>query len=380
MDLTIMEFSETSIKDGFEINKAARAVVNEYRHGKQVLVVVSALKKTTDGLVLLSNEAVGDDLTAKQEAEIISMGEVISARLFAAAIKSLGVESKFVDPISGDWPIITDDDYLNANIDFEKTSIESEKLKSCLDEGVIPVLCGFLGKTPKDEITILGFDDEKSTFVLGNCLNACEVIIVNKFNNVILTDLKNEESAEYKLNLSHTNVKKITSEDETSTINDALISCLKSRVASYSIYDEPISCIAITGKNLYNHDTIADLIFFLEDNEINVLNVSTSYNSIAIYINKNDSKRAYVLLHEFVIDYDELSAISLGKDLAMISLSGLNDDVVKKIMSCVEKLFKTNNIYIEQIYSSQRTANILVEWNEGIKSYNLIKYILKSER
>ena len=373
-----MEFSETSIKDGFEIKKAARAVVNEYLGGKQVVAVVSALNKTTDGLVILSNEAVGKDLTAKQEAEIISMGEVISARLFAAAIKSFGVESKFVDPFSDDWPIITDDNYLNASINLEKTCRESEKLKSCLDEGVIPVICGFLGKTSNDEITILGFDDEKSTFVMGNCLNASEVVVVNKFNDVILTDLENDESVEYDLNLSPIKVKRVNFDDEDFTVNDALISCLKSRVASYSIHDEPISAIAITGKNLYNpNNFIADLIFYLEDNEINVLNVSISYNSIAVYVNKNDSRRAYFLLHEFVISNNDLSALSLGKDLAMISLRGLNDGVVKKIMSCVEKLFNAKNIHIEEIYSSHRTANILVEWNDGIKSYNLIKDILK---
>ena len=54
MDLIVAKFGGTSVGDGSRIKKAAQSVVNEYMKGKQVVVVVSAVNKTTDDLIGLS--------------------------------------------------------------------------------------------------------------------------------------------------------------------------------------------------------------------------------------------------------------------------------------------------------------------------------------
>ena len=91
MDLLVAKFGGTSVGDGSRIKKAAQSVVNEYMKGNQIVVVVSAVNKSTDDLIGLSDEAVGEGLTDRQRAEIVAMGELTSARLFSAAVESLGV-------------------------------------------------------------------------------------------------------------------------------------------------------------------------------------------------------------------------------------------------------------------------------------------------
>jgi len=189
MDLVVVKFGGTSVGDGSRIKKAAQSVVNEYMNGSRVVVVVSAVNKTTDELIGLSDEAIGASLTDKQKAEIMAMGELTSARLFSATIESLGVKSEFIDPYSELWPIKTDSNYLEATIDFNTTRKNTEGIMQLVNQGVIPVICGFLGQGPGGEITTLGRGGSDITaFLIGHCLDANEVIIVTDVDGVMSTD------------------------------------------------------------------------------------------------------------------------------------------------------------------------------------------------
>ena len=197
MDLVVVKFGGTSVGDGSRIKKAAQSVVNEYMKGSQVVVVVSAVNKTTDELIGLSDEAIGESLTDKQKAGIMAMGELTSARLFSATIESLGVKSEFIDPYNDLWPIKTDSNYLEAKIDFNTTKQKTEGLMQLVNQGVIPVVCGFLGQGSNGEITTLGRGGSDVTaFLIGHCLNANEVVIVTDVDGVMSTDPNKIESAE----------------------------------------------------------------------------------------------------------------------------------------------------------------------------------------
>ena len=58
-----------------------------------------------------------------------------------------------------------------------------------VNQGIIPVICGFLGQGPNGEITTLGRGGSDVTaFLLGHCLDANEVIIVTDVDGVMSTD------------------------------------------------------------------------------------------------------------------------------------------------------------------------------------------------
>jgi aspartokinase len=53
-------------------------------------------------------------------ADIVAMGERISARIFCAAFKALGLKSVYFDPQHANWPIVTDSNFLEACPDVEE--------------------------------------------------------------------------------------------------------------------------------------------------------------------------------------------------------------------------------------------------------------------
>ena len=63
MEIIVAKFGGTSIGDGERIKKAAESVVKEYMKGKKVVVVVSAINKTTDDILEVVNDSIGDSVT-----------------------------------------------------------------------------------------------------------------------------------------------------------------------------------------------------------------------------------------------------------------------------------------------------------------------------
>ena len=405
MDLIVVKFGGTSVGDGSRIKKAAQSVVNEYMKGSKVVVVVSAVNKTTDELIGLSDEAIGDCLTDKQKAEIMAMGELTSARLFSATVESLGVKSEFIDPYSELWPIITDSNYLEANIDFNNTKKNAEGILRLVNQGIIPVICGFLGKSSNYNITTLGRGGSDITaFLVGHCLDANEVIIVTDVDGVMSTDPNKIKSAELLDEISveemrdlathgaqvlHPHALKYKDPLITAKIinfNHGDLSAKGTRIVGpyegemlkcVTLYKNPISLIAVVGEAMVKKSgLIASLTGSLADSNINIFGISAGQNSITTFVDKSDSNKAYHLLHQVVVESDILSSLSLGRDTAMITFA--SPDIIDKpgIISDVTQPLTDNGINIVEIISSQTAIVLFVDWEDGEKARELINEVL----
>jgi len=406
VDLVVVKFGGTSVGDGSRIKKAAQSVVNEYMNGSRVVVVVSAVNKTTDELIGLSDEAIGASLTDKQKAEIMAMGELTSARLFSATIESLGVKSEFIDPYSELWPIKTDSNYLEATIDFNTTRKNTEGIMQLVNQGVIPVICGFLGQGPSGEITTLGRGGSDITaFLIGHCLDANEVIIVTDVDGVMSTDPNKIEEAElleeisveelrdlathgaqvlhphalkYKDPLITAKIINFAHGDLTSKGTRILGPYEGEMLKCVSLYKNPISLIAIVGEAMVKTPgLIAKLSGSLADSNINIFGISAGQNSITAFVDKADSNKAYHLLHNVVIESDVLSSLSLGRDTAMITF--VSPDIIDTpgIISDVTEPLRKNDINIVEIISSQTAIVLFVDWEDGEKARELINEVLE---
>ncbi len=406
MDLIVVKFGGTSVGDGSRIKKAAQSVVNEYMKGSRVVVVVSAVNKTTDELIGLSDEAIGDCLTDKQKAEIMAMGELTSARLFSATIESLGVKSEFVDPYSELWPIKTDSNYLEAKIDFNTTNKKTEGIMQLVNQGVIPVICGFLGQGPSGEITTLGRGGSDVTaFLLGHCVDANEVIIVTDVDGVMSTDPNKIEEAILLDEISVEEMRDLATHGaqvlhpHALKYKDPLIAAkiinfeygdLSSKgtriVGPYegemlkcvSLYKNPISLIAIVGEAMLKKTgLIASLSGSLADSDINIFGISAGQNSITAFVEKSDSNKAYHLLHNVVIESEVLSSLSLGRDTAMITF--VSPDIIDTpgIISDITEPLRKNDINIVEIISSQTAIVLFVDWEDGEKARELINEVIE---
>ena len=406
MDLIVVKFGGTSVGDGSRIKKAAQSVVNEYMKGSQVVVVVSAVNKTTDELIGLSDEAIGESLTDKQKAGIMAMGELTSARLFSATIESLGVKSEFIDPYNDLWPIKTDSNYLEAKIDFNTTKQMTEGLMQLVNQGVIPVVCGFLGQGSNGEITTLGRGGSDVTaFLIGHCLNANEVIIVTDVDGVMSTDPNKIESAELLEEISVEEMRDLATHGaqvlhpHALRYKDPLISAKIINFAHGDLstkgtrivgpyegdmmkcvtkYKNPISLIAIVGDAMVKTSGLmASITGKLAEDDINIFGISAGLNSITVFVEKADSNNAYHSLHKVVVQTDALSSLSLGRDTAMITF--VNPDIIDTpgIISEITEPLRKHEINIVEIISSQTAVVLFVNWEDGDKARELIDEVLE---
>ena len=405
MELIVAKFGGTSIGNGQRIRKAAQSIVNAYMEGKKVVVVVSAINKTTDDLVAIADESIGKEVTEKQLAEILSMGERTSIRVFSSVLESLGVKSEYIDPSHDLWPVITDDNYGKAQIDFERTEEQAQGLLGLLEQGIIPVVCGFLGRTENGEVTTLGRGGSDVTaFLLGHCLNADDVIIVTDVDGVMSTDPRKINEAEKLDYISVEEMRDLATHGaqvlhphalrfKDPEINAKIISFEKGDLSdpgteivgpfedsmskSVTLHHEPISVVALVGEDLLNQiGLIAKMTTLVADANINIYGISAGQNSITLFLDKCDADEAYHLLHNLVIAEDSLSSISLGRDIAMLTM--INPDFIETpgVITEITNPLKENHINIVEISSSQTAIVLFINWEDGKLAYDLIKEVL----
>ena len=405
MELIVAKFGGTSIGNGQRIRMAAQSVVNEYMKGNKIVVVVSAINKTTDDLIAIADESVGKEITEKQLAEILSMGERTSIRVFSSVVESLGVKSEFIDPTHELWPVITDNNYAKAKIDYEITEEKAQGLMKLLDEGIIPIVCGFLGKTEDGEITTLGRGGSDVTaFLLGHCLEADNVIIVTDVNGVMSTDPNKIKEAEKLDYISVEEMRDLATHGaqvlhphaliyKDPNINAKIISFEKGDLSdpgttivgpfedsmhkSVTMHPEPISVVAVVGENMLNQvGLLSKITTVIYNAGINIYGISAGQNSITAFLDKGDADEAYHLLHKLVIEEENLSSISLGRDIAMLIMNSPEFIDTPGIISIITTPLKENNLNIVEISSSQTAVVVFVDWEDGKKAYNLIKEVL----
>jgi aspartate kinase len=143
----VIKFGGADLATGEKIRKAARMVLESgYR---EIVVVVSAMAGATDSLTKTISEVGSSD--AKDYAEIVSMGERTSARIFCSALRSMGAQAEYFDPSQEGWPIITDSNFRDALPDMDKTCELVRRFVEPLLGTKIVVFCGFLGRDENGE-------------------------------------------------------------------------------------------------------------------------------------------------------------------------------------------------------------------------------------
>lgn len=208
----------------------AAKLVRDAAQVSKVAVVVSAMKGVTDHLLSIERAlAAGKRLQARREAEVVldmhlgvlrdlrleeeterpvlhelrllgrdllyevlcwkesganaefsdrlaSFGERFSARLFAAALKSLGVASV---PVTSSEFVLTCDTFRDAQPHLEQTGrLGREILLPLLSGGIVPVVTGFIGSTADGRITTLGRNSSDfSGAIVAHVVDADELVI-----------------------------------------------------------------------------------------------------------------------------------------------------------------------------------------------------------
>ncbi len=169
--LVVKKFGGSSVADNVRIMNVSRRCLEDYRKGHQVVVVLSAMGKTTDGLIAKAHEI--DPNPPKRELDMLLVtGEQVSVSLMAMAFHSLGVPAVSLNGVQ--VPMQTTSAYGTAKL----KRIRTERIRNELESRKIVIVTGFQGVNRYEDMTTLGRGGSDTTAVaLAAALHAdvCEI-------------------------------------------------------------------------------------------------------------------------------------------------------------------------------------------------------------
>jgi aspartate kinase len=170
MALIVQKYGGSSVADAEKIRNVARRV-GDTATSNQVVVVVSAMGKTTDGLLTLAQQ-IAPTPEPRELDMLLATGEQVTIALLAMALHSLGLKARSFTGVQAG--LRTDRAHTKARI----TQITADRVRAALDAGWVAVVAGFQGASDDEEITTLGRGGSDLTGVaLAAALKAdvCEI-------------------------------------------------------------------------------------------------------------------------------------------------------------------------------------------------------------
>ena len=158
--LAVLKFGGAALSTTERIAAAARLVAKAAGRYPQLVVVVSAMGKTTDHLLTLVDSLVKSRMAGDASIDLIlAAGEQIAAGLMAVALQAEGLTAR---PFLGSQVRIITDDIAGA---ATVKKVERARLSEALLRGEIPVVAGFQGVGSHGQITTLGRGGSDTTAV-----------------------------------------------------------------------------------------------------------------------------------------------------------------------------------------------------------------------
>ena len=393
----VVKFGGSVLKDVSAISEAAKWVKEMLSRGRGVVVVVSAMKGVTDEL-----QEVAKNLNSNPDprlmAEVLSMGERMSVRLFALALRGHGINAVFIDPSSENWPIIADGNPLDANPIYELVEKRVlERVKPMLERGVVPVICGFIGVDRDGEIVTLGRGGSDTTAVLlGSCLRSDEIVLVKDVPGIFSADPGIVDDAELLKTLNFREAQALIKGGSKIIHTKALKYLdrgLRLRIASFEellrgggtiiegydkeldvkISEERISMVTIVGDD--SPKNLGRLTEVLERDGVKVVASSSEEDSIILYVIEVDE--ILKKLHKILLREKIGKALSIYQGLSMITVAGRMLETSPGVIYRIVKPLAEEGINVYGLMTISSSIRVFVSEKDSKKASDLIMETLE---
>lgn len=184
MALIVQKYGGSSVGTVSRILEVARRVVKTVQLGNSLVVVLSAMGKTTDGLVKLAKE-ISTNPSKREMDMLLSTGEQVSIALLSMALQELGQPA--ISLTGAQVGIVTEAAHTRARI----LRIDPTRIESQLNMGKVVVVAGFQGITDAGEmeITTLGRGgSDTSAVAIAAALRADRCEIYTDVPGILTTD------------------------------------------------------------------------------------------------------------------------------------------------------------------------------------------------
>ena len=180
--IIVQKFGGTSVANAEKIKRAAQRAIDEFKKGKQVVMVASARGKQTDELIADALE-VNPNPPKREMDQLLSTGEQQTVSLVAMAIEAMGF--KAISLTGAQVGMVTDSVHTKARI----KSIDAGRIRKHLNAGNIVIVAGFQGIDENENITTLGRGgSDTSAVALAAALKADTCDIYTDVDGVYTTD------------------------------------------------------------------------------------------------------------------------------------------------------------------------------------------------
>jgi len=356
------------------------------------------------GQVLTGIAYVGE-LTPKSKDLVMSFGERLSAPIVSAVLRDFGLKS--VHLTGGEAGIATDSNFGEAGLLMNFTKFQLKKnLEPLLDEGVIPVITGFIAETQHGEITTLGRGGSDYTAtIVGAALEADEVWIWTDVDGLMTADPKIVSSAKTITEISFQEATELTIFGVKAMHPRALEPARKEgipvRIRNVFNPDNPgtlitkqqqletkngvkavtmvknVAVITVSGAGMVGAPgTAAKVCDVLGKENINILMISQSVSeaNISLVIQRGLLERAVSTLEIALLGRDFIRKVTAEDDMCVIAVLGAGmkgmPGVAARIFSAVAR--KGINVSMIAQGSSELNVSFVVKEADGAEAVRAI--------
>lgn len=382
--LVVKKFGGSSVADSACIVRSAKRCVEAYHNGDDVVVVLSAMGKTTDYLIKQARE-ISKELSKRELDMLLSTGEQQSVSLMAIAIQSLGVPAVSLNGFQ--VPMQTNAVYGNAKL----TDIDHVRIRNELKEKKIVIITGFQGVNQYGDLTTLGRGGSDTTAVaVAAALGAdlCEIYtdvdgVYTADPRVVkqarkLQDVSYEEMLEFAslgAKVLHNRSVELAKKYEVPLVVRSSMAEIEGTVVTRETKMESMlirgvavdnNTARISIKQVQNKPGIAFRIFHLmAENDYNVDVVIQSLGrkdtvDISFTVSRNDITEVTQLLNE-KLDYLTASEIEVDEQVSKLSVIGTgitsHPGVAAKMFEALYKI----KVNIKMIATSEIRITVLID-------------------
>ncbi|ALM28401.1 aspartate kinase [Bacillus altitudinis] len=392
MGLIVQKFGGTSVGSTEKIRNAAERVIAEREAGNDVVVVVSAMGKSTDVLVDLAKELT-DEPSKREMDMLLTTGEQVTISLLAMALQAKGYDAiSFTGWQAG---MKTEKVHGNARIvDIDEARIQEE-----LSAGKVVVVAGFQGIADDLHITTLGRGGSDTTAVaLAAALKADKCDIYTDVPGVFTTDPRYVPSARKLAGISYDEMLELANlgagvlhpravefaknyqiplevrssiENESGTLIEEESSMEQNLVVRGIAFEDQMTRVTVCGLSS-GLTTLSTIFTTLAKQNINVDIIiqsvtSTNQTSISFSVKTDDLSKTVEVLEEYkgALGYEQIETES---KLAKVSIVGSGMVSNPGVAAEMFAVLAQKDIQVKMVSTSEIKVSTVVDREDMVKA------------
>lgn len=452
----VMKFGGTSVGDGARIRQVVQIIKDHIDLGNKVIVVVSAMNSVTDSIIQAAedvasgnHEAVDNvvakltsrhkkaakealldrdvlhiavrqieglleefnrvltsvftlkELTPRSKDYLLSFGEKLSTTIVNACLLEAGITAQLFT--GGEAGIVTND-YYGAAVPLLNVTAHrvSEKLSPLLEDGITPVVTGYIASTQDKVITTLGRGGSDYTAtILGYALDVDEVWIWTDVEGLMTADPKIDPSAKTIKSISYSEAMELVYFGAKAMHPKALEPALEKEIpVRIKNTFNPLSAGTLIGKNqkvisknvakavtviwdaalitvggagMIGTPGVAAQVFgILGENHVNILMISQSSSeaNISIIVRRGDLDKAVTLLELAFLGKGMIREVSFEEDICVVAVVGAGMRGSVGVAARIFKAVASQGVNVKVIAqgSSELNVSFVVSERDSVKA------------